>query len=95
MPAQKIERAQKRQTQNGEIVALDALEKLNAESFQLVAADTRQRRVTDRVEIAIEKFVGERPHRQSRGFDMLEQHGAVLHKSESGVKFMRAAAQAL
>ncbi len=56
------------------MVALDALEQLDADAFELIAADARGRRVADRVEIAVEEAIGERAHGQVRRIDVLEQH---------------------
>ena len=41
---QEIQRRQKRQSEHREIVAVDALEQLNAETFELIGADACRRR---------------------------------------------------
>ena len=51
-PPQPIEQRQKRQAEHGEMIALDALEQLDARAFELIAADARGRRVADGIEIA-------------------------------------------
>ena len=50
-PPQEIERCQQRQSQDREIVAFDPFEQLDAETFNLIGADTRRRRAADGVEI--------------------------------------------
>ena len=75
------------------MIALDALEQLDAGAFELIAADARSRRVADRIEIAVEKAVGERAHGQMRGVDMLEQHRAAAHHRHRRMQRMGLAAQ--
>ena len=68
------------------MIALDALEQLDARAFQLIAADAGRHRRADRIEIAVEKPVGKVAHRQPRGVDMLEQHRAVPHHRHRGMQ---------
>ena len=63
-------------------------------ALELIAADARQRRVADRVEIAVEKGVGKRAHGQMRGLDVLEQHRAVAHHRHGRMQRVGRAAQA-
>ena len=46
---------------------------MDADALELIAADARERRVARRVEIIVEKRVGEIAHGQARGVDMVEQ----------------------
>ena len=62
----------KRQTENGEMVALDALEQMNAELFELIGADTFEHRRAGRVEIGVEKVVRQASHGQACGIDRLQ-----------------------
>ncbi len=48
---------QQRQSQYREIVAVHALEQLNAKAFELIAADACRRRVAGRIEIEVEELV--------------------------------------
>ncbi len=54
-----------RQAENGEVVALDALEQLDAAAFDLIGADDAEHdAVADRREIVVEERIGERAHDQ-------------------------------
>jgi len=80
LPAQEIQCRHERQAQHRKIVALDALEELNANPFKLVSADTRGRRGADRIEIEVEEAIGDCAHRQPCHADMFEQHFRILHE---------------
>src|SRR5664280_1599942 len=88
-----IEQWQQRQAENGEIVAVDALEQMNADAFELIAADARQSGVPRHVEIILEKAVRNIAHGQPRAVDATEQHGAVAHQRQRGMQLVRAPAQ--
>ncbi len=55
--AEETEHLEKRQAEDGEIIALDAGEELRAEPFELVGADAGQRGVADPREVLIEKGI--------------------------------------
>src|SRR5438046_10725420 len=71
--AQKGEQRQERQTQNGEMVALDLLEQLHPGALELIAADARRHRLAGRIEIAVEEIVGQSPHGEAGPVDVVEQ----------------------
>ena len=79
-PPQEIEQRQQRQAEDGEIVAFDAFEQMDAGAFDLVGADARQRRLAGHVEIIVEKAVGKGAHGELRGVGEFEQHRAVAHQ---------------
>ena len=56
MLAQRGEQRQQRQAENGEIVAVDLVEELDAEPFDLVGADGGQRRLAHGGEIAADEL---------------------------------------
>ncbi len=75
------------------MIALDALEQLNSQAFQLIAADARGCSVPCRIEIVIEKAIRERAHRQMRGIDVFEYHRAARHNRHGGMQRVGLAAQ--
>src|SRR6478672_820620 len=91
MPQQR----QQRKSQNDEVIALDALEQLDAALLELIRPHTRGDRGSRSIEIVFEKTVGKRAHGEPRRFAMLEQDRALPHESNRGVKLMRPAAQRL
>ena len=66
---------------------------MDADAFELIAADARQRRLAGHVEIVVEESVGEVAHGQPRGIDMLEHHRAVAHQRHRRMQRVRLAAQ--
>ena len=93
MPPQKVEHRQKWKTEDGEIITLDVLEKLQTNTLDLIAADACCRRLADAVEIAFEEAIGKGAHGQPRSFAMLENDGTILHGGDGGTKRVRASAQ--
>jgi len=82
MPQQR----QQRKSQNDEVIALDALEQLDAALLELIRPHTRGDRGSRSIEIVFEKTVGKRAHGEPRRFAMLEQDRALPHESNRGVK---------
>src|ERR1700722_6848145 len=77
---QKFQCLQERQAQYGKIVAVDTLEKLNAEAFQLISADARGRGGPRGLQIKIKKLFRKRAHGQPRRADIFEHDRTILHK---------------
>ena len=75
------------------MIAVDPLEQLRAEAFELIAADACRGRAAGRVEIAFEERVGERPHGQPRHRDMLVKNLAVAQHRPCRMQRMGLAAQ--
>ncbi len=92
--AAESQQRQQRQAEDGEIVALDPLEQMDADAFELIAADAGQRGVARHVEIVVEKAVGKIAHGQPRGIDAFEQHFAVAHQRQRRMQRVRLPAQA-
>src|SRR4029078_6504951 len=61
---------QERNTENGEIVAVDLLEELGAETFELIGADRAQYLLAGGGEITADKFGAELAHGERRGLGM-------------------------
>src|SRR5437764_13025856 len=59
-PPQPVEQRQERQAEHGEMIPLDALEQLQPQAFELIAADARGCRIANGIEIRVEKTVRER-----------------------------------
>src|SRR3546814_4876880 len=74
MAAKEAQQRQQRQTEDGEIVALDPAEELRPEPFELIGADRQKGIVADPVQVVLQEGVAERPHRQPRPRDMMPQH---------------------
>src|SRR3569832_2124669 len=66
--AQLGQKRQERQAENGKIIACDAMEKLRAQPFQLVAANGGQHRRTLGLQVAVQERIGKMPHPQLSGF---------------------------
>src|SRR5258708_39754928 len=62
---------QQGQTQDREMVAVDALEQLNAGALDLIAPDARRQRRSDRLDVGFQKAVREFPHGQPGDLAML------------------------
>src|SRR5262249_60517143 len=77
------------------MLAFDALEQLDADPLQLVAANARRDRSPHGIEIGFEKAVGEDAHGEPRYFAVLEHDRALSHQRNRGMKLMRSAAQCL
>ena len=93
MRAQRGEQRQERQTQNGEMVALDLLEQLHPGALELIAADARRHRLAGRIEIAVEEIVGQSPHGEAGPVDVVEQDVAVARDRNGRVERVDAAGQ--
>ena len=91
--AQFGEQRQKRQAENGEIIALDPLEKLNAETFHLVAANAFQHLIAQPREIFLQKGVGETSHGERRAIRMTPDDRIALRNGDTAMQDMRLAAE--
>src|SRR5215470_13478416 len=88
-PAQEIERGQKWQAEDGEMIRLDALEQMHAITLKLVGADARHHGSTGRFEISVEECLAECAHGHARHLHGFAQHLAVAHKRNSRMQLMR------
>src|SRR5216683_2376900 len=79
MAAQEVEQRQQRQAEDREIIALDALEQLRTQAFELIDADRGERVVAERRQISVEKAVAESPHGEAGAVDQTPDHRAVAH----------------
>src|SRR5215813_2560393 len=77
------------------MLAFDALEQLDADPLQLVAANARRDRRPRGIEIGFEKAVGKGAHAEPRHLAVLEHDRALSHQRNRGMKLMRSAAQRL
>ena len=59
----------------------------------MVGADAGRRRAADGLEIGIEESIRERPHRQPRRADVLEDHGCVPDERNGRMKLVGASRQ--
>jgi len=82
------------QPEHREVVAIDLVEQLHAEAFELVGADGQADAVAGARKIVFEERVGEIAHRQPRCRNVRPRHLALLGEGDGGVKFVRAPAQA-
>ena len=86
--AQGSEHGQKRQAENGEMVTVDALEQMHAESFELIGTDTGRDRLPRLIQIAFNLAVGERPHRHSGDTDVAKHYLAVARHRNGGMQLV-------
>src|SRR5258708_38836020 len=75
-----LQELQQRQTKDREMVAVDPLEQLNADTLHLIAADARRYGKSGGFDIGLEKAIRELPHGQPGDFTLLEQDGAVARQ---------------
>ena len=61
------------------MLAFDALEQLDADPLQLIAANARRDRSPHRIEIGFEKAVGKGAHGEPRHLAVLEHDRGLLH----------------
>src|SRR6266550_9377360 len=62
--AQKAQQLEKRQPENGEMVAFHPLKQLNAHAFEPIGTDRAEQRVAFDRDVMVEKGLAERAHRQ-------------------------------
>src|SRR5215831_3812187 len=77
------------------MLAFDALEQLDADPLQLVAANARRDRRPRGIEVGFEKAIGKGAHGEPRHLAVLEHDRAFSHQRNRGMKLMRSAAQRL
>jgi hypothetical protein len=75
------------------MIAFNPIKQLDADTFQLVAANTCCGHVANDIKIAIEKGIREGAHGQAGGIDMLEQNGVVAHHCQRGMEYVGLATQ--
>lgn len=75
------------------MISIDVIKQLNADAFNLIAAGTCKRRIADPVEIGIDEFRAQLPHRKTRAVDMTPDFLAVAGHRNRADQFMGPAAQ--
>src|SRR5512147_2758353 len=63
---ERIEQRQQRKAEDGEIIAVDLLEQLNSETFELISPDRAQNLFTGRGEITADELRRQLAHHQRR-----------------------------
>src|SRR3954462_9638001 len=87
-----LQKRQERQAENGEMIALDRLEQMDAASLQLIGADAGRHAGARRVEIGLEEIIGKIAHREPRDRHMAERQAAIATYRDRGMQFVRLAA---
>src|SRR5215469_11721264 len=93
--AQKIQQREQRQSQDGEEIALDTLEELRAQTFELVGAHGVQELGRGGSDIVVEKAVAEAAHNEVCAIDGVPDEGAVSHDRRGGDERVPLAAEQL
>src|SRR5258705_13659745 len=75
--SQEIERGQKWQAKDGEMIRFDALEQMHAITLELIGADARHHGSTGRFEIRGEGPIAESTHGHARNLHRFTQHFAI------------------
>ena len=73
------------------MIALDTLEQMDAEAFELIGADADGNGFSRRVEIGDNFRLAKLPHCHSRDEDAFEQYLAIARHGNGRVQFMAAA----
>src|SRR5215208_3124169 len=87
---QGCEQRQEGQSEDGRVVALDPLEEVDADALEAIAADASRHVLAGEIEVAADRGVIERPHREPRRIEAVAEDGAVLRDGESAVEMVRA-----
>src|SRR5208283_5128001 len=90
LAAQRGEQLEQRQAQNRPVVARNPLEKMRAESLDLIGAGAFQRNIADGGEICVDKAFVEPAHSQVRMDDGLKKQLVAARQREAGMEPMRA-----
>src|SRR4029077_14692765 len=80
---ERIEQRQQRKAEDGEIVAVDLLEQLNSETFDLIGPDRAENLFTGSGEIAADELRGELAHDQCRAL-AVGPDGATVGREGNG-----------
>lgn len=86
MKAQALEKSKQRQAENGEIIALYALEETQRRPFEPISADRGKDGIAFEIEDKIELGFGEIAHRQIGAVGFGPEDFSVLGKGGGGVK---------
>src|SRR6185437_16874520 len=93
MTAQEGEQRQKRQSEDREEIALDALEKLRAAAFDLIGADGIEDFLARRHDVIAEETVAEIAHDEARPVEHVPEPHAVATHGNRRRQLMRLPAQ--
>src|SRR5699024_10740537 len=79
---------------DGKIIAFDTGEELRTDAFELIGPNRAERRVADRLEIAVEKIIGKGAHRKPGVTGMTPDRRALCDDHRGRDEIMRLATEA-
>ncbi len=93
--SQEIKCGQKRQTEDREMIRLDAFEQVHAKTLELIGANAGHYGGTGGLDVGIEKPVAECTHGHARNLHRFVQHLAGAYKRNGRMQLMRLAGKRL